>query len=233
MAKVSRITLDFRSVRNQVQRQLFAGANLRIVARATAREAENQVLPDAADLMARHFGHTLSQIHGFLRSPNLTGINRGGFRRVGLSAFAGHRVVAKTPRSWSPLSKLYIAQSPRSRTFWRKTGKLLDHYQHAQANILSQRAQVNRVGGIQVRRTNVELTARVRLGTLPDPLGLIIGQAFAEGQHQFSLRTTGIGLNRNSIQRITFPEAQRPVISAIAARLGREMRTALRKLGRP
>jgi hypothetical protein len=229
MARATKITFNWAGIRQQAERQVKVGLNLKVLSRRTRQAAEAQQLPPMALSASRHYGGALVAIREFLRVPGQTGITRDGYRTAHLTS-SGLPVNVRTPQPWARLSSGYIKHTPRSVTFWRKTGALSRLYQAVVLSILNQKPSLA-VTSATTRARKLEISARVGLGTLPDPLGHIVGLSFTTGRVSPRPRVRGIGTGaRQTILRMSFPEANRPVISAIAARLGREMHAALRKL---
>lgn len=226
MAKVISVQLSSPQVTKTVKEQLFVGVNLSVVASATREEAHGKVAYPVALRMMRLYKRALRLIGVFLANPGQTDILTGGRRTVQLDT-----VKARTPY-WRRLTAGYIATWPDSTTFWNKTGRLAKVYGQAIAPSLNDKPQLQ-FRALDVRKTRLTLDYTVGFKALPDPLDKIITEPFVTGVPYVGLKTRGFGNDqaiRRTIVRMTFPEHDRPVISLLASRLGKEMRANIRKL---
>lgn len=236
MGKVLRITIP-KGVKRIITKQMNTQANVKILISATKKEAEKTVIPRMSKQFGQHYQNLIASVQQFLDNPGVESIGTTGVRQVSIMSAKGARVRVSTG-SWQKLSQKYASRKPRSTTFWRKgsavasTGQLADLYKQATQGALKRRKPVVRTGAFPIKKSgNIEIKFELDLDTLPFPLDGIIGESFIDGKKQpiagFSLLKNGGG--RRDITRIAFPERQRPVISAIAARLGRDLRVDLKK----
>ena len=233
MAKVLRVTVP-KGVRRVLTKQMQTQANLRVIIQATKVEAERTVVPRMSRQFGQHYQSLLISIQQFLDNPGVASIGSTGVRQVSVLGANGTRVRVSTG-SWQKLGKRYAKRSPQSRTFWRK-GSKADGYQHlsslyrtAVQGALKRRKPVVRAESFPIKKSgNIELRFELDLGTLPFPLDGIMGESFISGKRTQISGFSISGGGRRDITRIAFPERQRPVISAIAARLGRDLRVSLK-----
>ena len=233
MGKVLRVTVP-KGVRRLVPQQLRTPANVKILIRATQIEVEKTVMPKMAKQFGQHYRNMLQSIQQFLDSPGVASIENTGVRRVSVVGANGTRTRVGTG-SWQKLGRSYAKKKPRSKTFWRKGSNREGYiqlnllYKQAVQGALKRRKPVVRAESFPIKKSgNFELRFELDLGTLPFPLDGIMGEAFIEGKKTQIAGFSILGGGRRDITRIAFPERQRPVISAIAAKLGRDLRLALK-----
>lgn len=233
MGRVLRVTVP-KGVRRIVTKQMNTQTNVKILIKATQNEVKKTVIPKMRKQFGQHYQNMLQSIQQFLDNPGVASVGNTGVRQVSVLGASGTRVRVTTG-SWQKLGTKYARRSPRSQTFWRK-GSNRDGY--AQLNLLykqavqgavKRRKPVVRAESFPIRKSgNFELRFELDLGTLPFPLDGIMGEAFISGKKTQIAGFSILGGGRRDITRISFPERQRPVVSAIAARLGRDLRFALK-----
>ncbi len=233
MGRVIRVSVPS-GVKRQIVKQLNSAANFRVLAKATQVEVKKTVMPRISKQIAVHYSSMLGAIQVFLDSPGIASTGNSGVRQVTVLNAKGARVRVSTG-SWQRLNPAYAASNPRSKTFWRKGSRKPDYvqlselYRKATRGALAKRKPVVRAESFPIKKSgNIEMRFEVDLGNLPFPLGDIIGKSFVDAKKQQFASFSILGAGRRDITRIAFPERQRPVISALAARLGRDMRIDLR-----
>ena len=224
-------------IRKKIGKQMTNAANIRVLTSEVKKAAEKQQLKRHSQRIHRHYKNMLQAIQAFLDEPGVPAVTEGGtgYRYVKASTARGVIVRVRTG-VWKPLSPKYASKRPVSRKFWQKGSnrsnykQLKDLYRRVVSSQLSRRTPRIRKKALATKTPGrITLWYEVNLGVLPFPLGEIIGESFITGKkNQRLLSVIGPG-SRSSIARIAFPERQRPVISAIAARLGLDMRAELRR----
>tara|TARA_R110000803_G_scaffold100377_1_gene168485 strand:+ start:226 stop:939 length:714 start_codon:yes stop_codon:yes gene_type:complete len=235
MGKVLRVTIP-KGVRRILTKQMSTQANVRVLIQATKPEINKTIMPKMKKQFGQHYQNMLQSVQDFLDNPGVISIDKTGVRQVSVLGANGTRVRVKTG-SWQKLGGRYAKRSPISKSFWRKGSNNAGYeqlnllYKKAVQGARKRKKPIVRAESFPIKKSgNFELRYELDLGTLPFPLDGIMGEAFIGGKKTqisgFSILPKGGG--RRDITRIAFPESKRPVISAIAARLGRDLRIALK-----
>jgi len=198
------------------------------------RPVESSVASRVRNTIDSRFRHTLQAIGTVLQNPGVGSIGTGAttvkFTQADNSAGA-IRV------NWKPLSPRYAARKRVSKTFWRKGDRskgsytqLAELYSAAMAGT-GKVSRYNTSSSVsKTRPDRIEIRMRVRLPRLPTPLNALITSPFLRGRVNPDPLVSGFSRGQNSLTRILFPEAQRPLVSLLAARMGKDMYRDLRNI---
>ncbi len=211
---------------------------LRETAKKRAPAWEKKKRAEIRAIVTRHYQATLDAVQVTLSQQGAPAVSVQSEKKG--SATVSRRISFKdgngkrrrlTVGPWKALSLQYAARPRVSTVFWNKTGRLEKLFNKA-ATKRSATVRASKGGGI-VKQTKDKFTirsiAKIGVQRLTYPYGKMISDAFIQGRSTRTFKP-GKSADRFSDSRILFPEADRPFISKLSAKMGQIMHTSLRKL---
>jgi len=220
---VSRLVINPTNLRLALRSQLHDQVEV-----AAAHSIADEVAARAQTVAQAHYSNALQQVKDVLRATGPATIQASGGKAVRFSYVDGTHGRAVTGH-WAALTKRYAQKAPKSRQFWRKTGRLYRAFRRAAdgkgVSVLSTR--------VERKRGRTTLVIQLGFEAVGRPFTTYLTRSFVAGKE---FRAAGILRGRTRLERVIYLEdslaarTSRPMIAQMSAQLGRKMLTSLRKL---
>jgi len=193
-------------------------------------------------LCQRGYKNAITQVGRFLESPDLPDIESSGAHVVTLQDADGKPVRIKTGH-FNHLTDDYIQTPPESATFWRKRGFLYARYMAQVGAAPGAGTVTTKVLGTPITRLrHTRAHIQIEFSKLKDPMDTYIRRYFVLGMKNLYVDgrdwvAPGVlpkrgkknyGKEAVTLGQFVYVESQRPVISSITSRLGRNLLKLLR-----
>lgn len=178
---------------------------------------------------SKHYANAVKQIGNILRNPGIGSIGTGGPKSIRFTRVDGSMQTVRTA-PWAPLKEAYAAQAPKSATFWKKTGALSTYFDFMAGPGAKATAKTVR---FNITEKGIKVESEITFSRLPSPMDVLITKAFLTGAKQNGLYLptplSSKGINRFSVQRAAFAEADRPFVSRVTSALGGNLLKVLQR----
>ena len=209
--------------------------------RRLVNEVSRQYTGRVRKVARAHYENVLRTVREYIGPEgDLPSIDVSGVRTIRFVTPEGKRGQIRTPFGWSKLSDEYQDLFPESYKFWykgrsqRKKDYVIGLYDRFLRGKLRGTVRVSRLSNKDLKRPPPSGIMRVRasitFGRIPFPFSIILRKAFVEGREVATPAPPRSKQGRRSLRAYLWPEVQRPFITRLSARMGREMHRALRKL---